>query len=107
MRLSGRHQEQHRTTWDVPQKNAASDASRLQPVHDDAVRAIDRYLPRRATTRDDSGHLFTTVNGRPLEPQSLIRILRTVAATHPDLEEIAPKLSADAVTHSPAAQAAA
>ncbi|MFF7081772.1 hypothetical protein ACFZBM_32635 [Streptomyces lavendulae] len=104
MRLSGRHQEQHRTTWDVPQKNAASDATRLQPIHHDAVRAIDEYLPHRATARDDTGHLFTTVNGRPLEPQSLIRILRTVAATHPDLEEVAPTLSADAVTHSPAAQ---
>ncbi|MCX5199317.1 hypothetical protein OOK31_36510 [Streptomyces sp. NBC_00249] len=92
MRLSGRHQEQHRTTWDVPQKNASSDATR----------AIDEYLPHRATALPDTGHLFTTVNGRPLEPQSLIRILRTVAATHPDLEETAPKLSADAVTHSPA-----
>ncbi|MCX4529838.1 hypothetical protein OG982_29790 [Streptomyces sp. NBC_01551] len=104
MRLNGRHQEQHRTTWDVPQKNAASDATRLQPVHRDAVRAIDEYLLHRAAARDDSGHLFTTVNGRPLEPQSLIRILRTVAATHPDLEEFAPVLSADAVTHSPAAE---
>ncbi|WP_327267108.1 hypothetical protein OG444_39955 (plasmid) [Streptomyces sp. NBC_01232] len=104
MRLTGRHQEQHRTTWDVPQKNAASDATRLQPIHHDAVRAIDEYLPHRATTRNDTGHLFTTVNGQPLEPQSLIRILRTVAATHPDLEETAPKLSADAVTHSPPAQ---
>ncbi|MFD8951616.1 hypothetical protein ACFV0B_22460 [Streptomyces xanthophaeus] len=102
MRLNGRHQEQHRTTWDVPQKNAASDATRLQPVHHDAVRAIDEYLPLRAAVRADTGHLFTTVNGRPLEPQSLIRILRAVAATHPDLEELAPKLSADAVTHSPA-----
>ncbi|WP_405787234.1 hypothetical protein OG753_04225 [Streptomyces sp. NBC_00029] len=62
------------------------------------------YLPHRATPRDDTGHLFTTVNGRPLEPQSLIRILRAVAATHPDLEEAAPALSADAVTHSPARQ---
>ncbi|KOV13347.1 hypothetical protein ADK90_38270 [Streptomyces sp. XY413] len=94
-------------TWDVPQKNAASDATRLQPVHHDAVRAIDEYLPHRATTRNDTGHLFTTINGRPLEPQSLIRILRTVAATHPDLEEAAPRLSADAVTHSPPAQSAA
>ncbi|MGW7313935.1 hypothetical protein [Streptomyces sp. NPDC054865] len=101
MRLSGRHQEQHRTTWDVPQKNAASDATRLQPVHHDAVRAIDEYLPHRATPRDDTGHLFTAVNGRPLEPQSLIRILRAVAATHPDLEDLAPRLSADATTHSP------
>ncbi|MDX2391111.1 hypothetical protein NJL88_13850 [Streptomyces sp. DK15] len=101
MRLNGRHQEQHRTTWDVPQKNAASDATRLQPVHHDAVRAIDEYLPQRATARDDTGHLFTTINGRPLEPQSLIRILRAVAATHPDLEDLAPNLSADATTHSP------
>lgn len=102
MRLSGRHQEQHRTTWDVPQKNAASDATRLQPVHRDAVRAIDEYLPHRAAALPDTGHLFTTVNGRPLEPQSLLRILRSVAATHPDLEETARTLSADAVTHSPA-----
>ncbi|WP_327286576.1 hypothetical protein [Streptomyces sp. NBC_01205] len=101
MRLTGRHQEQHRTTWDVPQKNAASDATRLQPVHHDAVRAIDEYLRHRASALPDSGHLFTTVNGRPLEPQSLIRILRQVAATHPDLEETAAKLSADAVAHSP------
>ncbi|MFG2298979.1 hypothetical protein [Streptomyces sp. NPDC048603] len=49
MRLTGRHHEQHRTTWDVPQKNAASDATRLQPIHHDAVRAIDEYLPLRAT----------------------------------------------------------
>ncbi|WP_404962425.1 hypothetical protein [Streptomyces sp. 147326] len=104
MRLTDRHREQHRTTCDVPQKHAASDATRLQPVHHDAVRAINEYLPHRATTRNDTGHLFTTINGRPLEPQSLIRILRTVAATHPDLEETAPKLSADAVTHTPAAQ---
>ncbi|MFJ5637622.1 hypothetical protein ACIQF5_33950 [Streptomyces goshikiensis] len=101
MRLVGRHHEQHRTTWDVPQKNAASDATRLQPVHHDAVRAIDEYLPLRATAVPDTGHLFTTVNGNPLEPQPLLRILRAVATTHPDLEEIAPSLSADAVTHSP------
>ncbi|MCX5409817.1 hypothetical protein OHA37_38975 [Streptomyces sp. NBC_00335] len=102
MRLRGRHQEQHRTTWDVPQKNAASDATRLQPVHHDGVRAIDEYLPQRAAALPDTGHLFTTVNGRPLEPQSLLRILRSVAATHPDLEEAARTLSADAVTHSAA-----
>ncbi|MGW6863618.1 hypothetical protein ACWGHI_04860 [Streptomyces sp. NPDC054912] len=42
-----------------------------------------------------------TVNGRPLEPQSLIRILRAIVATHPDLEDLAPNLSADATTHSP------
>ncbi|MEU7068150.1 hypothetical protein [Streptomyces sp. NPDC046161] len=92
VRLSGRHQEQHRTTWDVPQKNASSDATRLQPVHHDAV--------------PDTGHLFTTVNGRPLEPMSVLRILRTVAATHPDLEEIAPKLSAGAIAHSPSGEPA-
>ncbi|MEV7616170.1 hypothetical protein [Streptomyces sp. NPDC089799] len=103
MRLTGRHQEQHRTTWDVPQKNAASDATRLQPVHHDAVRAIDEYLPLRAAAVPDTGHLFTTVNGNPLEPQSVLRVLRAVAATHPDLEDIAPTLSADAITHSPPA----
>ncbi|MER7512145.1 hypothetical protein ABTX82_27875 [Streptomyces lavendulae] len=108
MRLNGRHQEQHRTTWDVPQKNAASDATRLQPVHRDAVRAIDEYLttdssgrPRRAAAVPDSGHLFTTVNGGPLGIMSMLRILRAVALTHPDLEELAPALSADAIAHSP------
>ncbi|MFD6984471.1 hypothetical protein ACFWAX_27760 [Streptomyces sp. NPDC059956] len=73
-----------------------------QPVHHDAVRAIDEYLPHRVAALPDTGHLFTTVNGRPLEPQSLLRILRSVAVTHPDLEETACTLSADAVTHSPA-----
>ncbi|MDA5279933.1 hypothetical protein [Streptomyces sp. Isolate_45] len=114
MRLSGRHQEQHRTTWDVPQKNAASDATRLQPVHHDAVRAIDEYLatgtagrPHRAAAIPDTGHVFTTVNGQPLDTVSVLRILRMVAATHPDLEDIAPKLSADAITHSPAKDPAA
>ncbi|MGW7334251.1 hypothetical protein ACWGIU_37790, partial [Streptomyces sp. NPDC054840] len=56
----------------------------------------------RATACDDTGHLFTTINGRPLEPQSLIRILRTAQPPPPDLEEAAPSVSADAVTHSPA-----
>ncbi|MDH6544948.1 hypothetical protein [Streptomyces sp. SPB4] len=108
MRLNGRHQEQHRTTWDVSQKNAASDATRLQPVHRDAVRAIDEYLtadpsgrPRRAAAVPDNGYLLTTVNGGPLDVMSVLRILRAVALTHPDLEELAPTLSADAVTHSP------
>ncbi|MDD9381267.1 hypothetical protein M8Z33_32380 [Streptomyces sp. ZAF1911] len=46
-------------------------------------------MPHNATALPETGHLFTTVNGCPLEPQSLLRILRSVAATHPDPEDTA------------------
>ncbi|MEW1926387.1 hypothetical protein [Streptomyces sp. NPDC088360] len=103
MRMDGRRTEQQRTQWAVPQKNAASDATLLQELHPDAVRAVDEYLPHRRASSPDLGYLLTTTNGNPLDTgKGVIRILRTVAATHPDLAEHAPTLSADAIAHSPA-----
>jgi hypothetical protein len=106
MRLEGRHDEQHRVTWDVPQKNAARYATLREEIPREVVLAIDEYLPHREArpphSLPDSGPLLTSRLGRPLDRvNSVLRGLRSVASTHPDLVDLAPTLSADAVAHSP------
>ncbi|MFR9675749.1 hypothetical protein [Streptomyces sp. TR02-1] len=106
MRLEGRRDEQHRVTWAVPQKNASRNATVRQEIPREAVLAIDAYLPVRAVrpphSYPESGPLLTSRYGKPLDRMnSVLRGLRAVAVTHPDLRHLAPELSADAVAHSP------
>ncbi|WP_405827086.1 MULTISPECIES: hypothetical protein [unclassified Streptomyces] len=69
-------------------------------------------MPQIRSMRDSQRRRVVELQSRGLSDAEiallmpLIRILRTVAATHPDREETVTKLSAHAVTHSPAAQAA-
>ncbi|MFJ2774633.1 hypothetical protein [Streptomyces sp. NPDC087300] len=107
MRTTGRVTEQARTTWRVPQKNAATDATAPQHIHPDAVLAIEEYMPHRAAPARgaDEQFLFTTRNGNPLDQKAAVRTVRKVAETHPLLAEHARGLSADAIAHSPAAEA--
>jgi hypothetical protein len=47
------------------------------------------------------GPLLVSRTGRGLDHVTFTRLLREVAATHPDLEEIAPSLHPEVVAHSP------
>ncbi|MEV4441322.1 hypothetical protein AB0K09_20320 [Streptomyces sp. NPDC049577] len=117
--LEDRYNEQHRTRWAVPMKNASRTAKALITFCPDFVWAIDEYLPHRVTkekwnTYDGRGPLFTSRTGRALggdadarreqrssSDNAILRIVRNVAALHPALREVAPTLSADAIAHSP------
>ncbi|MFE6405160.1 hypothetical protein [Streptomyces alboflavus] len=106
MRLTGRHQEHGRITWELPQKNASSSATASQTIHPDAAALIDEYVASGARKLpldgSDPGVVFTTVKqGGPLSRMDVLRIVQSVAATHPALAELGP-LSPDAVAHSPA-----
>ncbi|MFV8133220.1 hypothetical protein [Streptomyces syringium] len=117
--LEDRYNEQHRTRWAVPQKNASHTAKAFQTFCPDLVWAIDEYLPHRIAkekwgTHPDRGALFTSRTGRPLggdaharreqrssSDNAILRVVRNVAALHPALKDAAPTLSADAIAHSP------
>lgn len=117
--LEDRYTEQHRTRWAVPQKNASRTAKALMTLCPDFVWAIDEYLPHRVVkekwgTFDGRGPLFTSRTGRALggdadtrrdrrssNDNSILRVVRNVAALHPALKETAHTLSADAIAHSP------
>ncbi|MFC5856019.1 hypothetical protein ACFPZI_30890, partial [Streptomyces chlorus] len=47
------------------------------------------------------GPLLLSRTGRALDHVTFTRLLRDVAATHPDLKDIAPTLHPDVVAHSP------
>ncbi|MEV8476257.1 hypothetical protein [Streptomyces sp. NPDC051173] len=116
--LEDRYDEQHRTRWAVPMKNASRTAKSLVTLYPDFVWAIDEYLPRRVVkekwgTYEGRGPLFTSRTGRALggdadtrrdkrsSDNAILRIVRSVAALHPALKDVAPTLSADAIAHSP------
>ncbi|MEW1870070.1 hypothetical protein AB0420_18390 [Streptomyces caelestis] len=93
-------------TWRLPAKNnSASAVTRPQPVPRPVVWALDDYLPVRTHKAPHStgttGPLLLSRTGRALDRVTFPRLLRGVAATHPDLEDIAPTLLPDVVAHSP------
>ncbi|MDG5807924.1 hypothetical protein P9869_35810 [Streptomyces ossamyceticus] len=93
-------------TWRLPAKNnSASAVAELQPIPRPVVWALDEYLPVRTHKAPHSGPahgpLLLSRTGRGLDRVTFPRILRDVAATHPDLKEIAPVLLPDVLAHSP------
>ncbi|MFE9976067.1 hypothetical protein ACFYRD_36480 [Streptomyces hirsutus] len=93
-------------TWRLPAKNNSTSAvTHLQPIPRPVVWALDDYLPVRTHktphSTDTTGPLLLSRTGRGLDRVTFPRLLRDVAATHPDLEEIAPSLLPDIVAHSP------
>jgi len=93
-------------TWRLPVKNnSASAVGPLTPIPRPLVWALDEYLPVRTHKAPHStlteGPLLVSRTGRGLDHVTFTRLLREVAATHPDLEEIAPTLHPDVVAHSP------
>ncbi|MEU5476660.1 hypothetical protein [Streptomyces mirabilis] len=77
----------------------------LAPIPRPLVWALDEYLPVRTHkaphSTETEGPLLLSRTGRGLDHVTFTRLLREVAATHPDLEEIAPGLHPDVVAHSP------
>lgn len=98
---------QNAPSWRLPVKNNSSSA--VGPMTDiprPVVWALDEYLPVRVhkapASSETRGPLLTSRRGKALDVVvTYPRILRTVAASHPDLVEIAATLSPDAVAHSP------
>ncbi|GGO98258.1 hypothetical protein [Wenjunlia tyrosinilytica] len=93
-------------TWRLPMKNnSASAVGPLTPIPRPVLWALDEYLPARTHKAPHStkthGPLLLSRTGRGLDRVTFPRLLREVAATHPDLTEIAPTLLPDVVAHSP------
>ncbi|MDQ1031262.1 site-specific recombinase XerD [Streptomyces umbrinus] len=93
-------------TWKLPVKNnSASAVGPLASIPRPLVWALDEYLPVRTHkaphSTETEGPLLVSRTGRGLDHVTFTRLLREVAATHPDLNEIAPALHPDVVAHSP------
>ncbi|MGW5124578.1 hypothetical protein ACWEQ7_11085 [Streptomyces sp. NPDC004069] len=92
--------------WRLPVKNnSASAVGPLTPLPRPLVWALDEYLPVRTHkaphSTETEGPLLISRTGRGLDHVTFTRLLRDVAATHPDLKDIAPTLHPDVVAHSP------
>jgi site-specific recombinase XerD len=93
-------------TWRLPAKNnGASAVMASQKIPRPVVWALDDYLPvrphRAPHSTDHDGPLLLSFSGRGLDRMTFPKLIRAVAATHPDLKEIAPTLLPDVVAHSP------
>ncbi|MET9155393.1 hypothetical protein ABZX82_29575 [Streptomyces griseoflavus] len=93
-------------TWRLPAKNnSASAVTHPHPIPRPVVWALDEYLPVRTHKAPHStgttGPLLLSRTGRGLDRVTFPRLLRDVAATHPDLAEISSSLLPDVVAHSP------
>ncbi|MFI7278451.1 hypothetical protein [Streptomyces sp. NPDC049879] len=93
-------------TWRLPAKNnAASAVAAAAKIPRPVVWALDEYLPVRThrgpDSYEDRGPLLVSRLGRGLDRMTFPKLIRAVAASHPDLEEIAPGLLPDTVAHSP------
>ncbi|MFJ4008025.1 hypothetical protein ACIPWL_31925 [Streptomyces sp. NPDC090023] len=92
--------------WRLPVKNnSASAVGDLSPIPRPLVWALDDYLPARTPkaphSTETEGPLLLSRTGRGLDHVTFTRLLREVAATHPDLTDMAPTLHPDIVAHSP------
>ncbi|MFE2684458.1 hypothetical protein [Streptomyces mirabilis] len=92
--------------WRLPVKNNSSSAvGPLTRIPRPLVWALDEYLPVRTHkaphSTETEGRLLVSRTGRGLDHVTFTRLLREVAATHPDLEEVAPSLHPDLIAHSP------
>ncbi|MFJ2589712.1 hypothetical protein [Streptomyces sp. NPDC087538] len=104
LRADSIRREQHRVTAAVPQKNNTDSATAWRELPRPVVWALDDYLPVRTWRTPHStattGPLLLSRNGRAIDRVNTLKdIVRTVAAGHPDLTELAPALSPDAVAH--------
>lgn len=93
-------------TWQLPVKNnSASAVGPLTPIPRPLVWALDDYLPVRTHkaphSTETEGPILVSRTGRGLDHVTFTRLLREVAAAHPDLKEIAATLHPDVVAHSP------
>ncbi|MER5555951.1 hypothetical protein ABT001_30505 [Streptomyces sp. NPDC002793] len=93
-------------TWRLPAKNHSTSAvTTPRPIPRPVVWALDEYLPVRTHkaphSTETTGPLLLSRTGRGLDRVTFPRLLRDVAATHPDLEGIARTLLPDIVAHSP------
>ncbi|MGW3200058.1 hypothetical protein ACWDBD_36935 [Streptomyces sp. NPDC001118] len=103
------HVERHNAagpTWRLPARNnGASGITSIHSIPRPVVWALDEYLPVRTHkaphSTETTGPLLVSRTGRGLDRVTFPRLLREVAATHPDLEEVAPTLHPDVVAHSP------
>ncbi|MFE7236069.1 hypothetical protein ACFVAF_36755 [Streptomyces sp. NPDC057596] len=93
-------------TWRLPAKNnGASGITSIHTIPRPVVWALDEYLPVRTHkaphSTETTGPLLVSRTGRGLDRVTFPRLLRDVAASHPDLKELAPTLHPDVVAHSP------
>ncbi|MGW3100035.1 hypothetical protein ACWDCC_42095 [Streptomyces sp. NPDC001102] len=93
-------------TWQLPVKNnSASAVGDHIAIPRPLVWALDEYLPVRTHkaphSTETEGPLLVSRTGRGLDHVTFTRVLREVAATHPDLGEVAGTLHPDVVAHSP------
>ncbi|MFC9620070.1 tyrosine-type recombinase/integrase [Streptomyces sp. NPDC056930] len=101
--IQARHTEQHRSTWDVPQKGGGT---RLLAFPREITGAVDEYLPHRthrapAGSTQHTGPLLTSRNGRALDRESTARrLLRAVLAAG-DPEILPARLTGDEIAHTP------
>ncbi|MGW2181226.1 hypothetical protein ACWCXX_24635 [Streptomyces sp. NPDC001732] len=106
LRADSIRREQHRVMGAIPQKNNTASATAWTELPRPVVWALDDYLPVRTWRTPHStattGPLLLSRNGRGIDRVNTLKdIVRTVAHTHPDLTELAPTLSPDAVAHTP------
>lgn len=92
--------------WRLPVKNnAASAVAAWSAIPRPVVLALDDYLVERTWrtphSTQSTGTLLLSRYGRALDRITTLNLVRAVAATHPDLEEIAPTMRLDDVAHSP------
>ncbi|MGW0955795.1 hypothetical protein, partial [Streptomyces sp. NPDC002545] len=90
----------------LPAKNnGASGITSIHTIPRPVVWALDEYLPVRTHkaphSTETTGPLLVSRTGRGLDRVTFPRLLRDVAASHPDLKELAPTLHPDVVAHSP------
>lgn len=102
--VSGIRREHDRVMGAIPQKNNTDSATAWTELPRPVVWALNEYLPVRTWkepySNASTGPLLLSRNGRAIDRVNTLKdIVRAVAATHPDLEEIAPTLSPDAVAH--------
>ncbi|MFF4652635.1 hypothetical protein [Streptomyces sp. NPDC001380] len=95
--------EQHRTTARITLKGGGT---ALREVPPPVALAVAEYLPHRRTaaphSTPETGPLLTSGRGRRLDSYNTpTGILRTVAATHPLLTDLAPTLTSDGLAASP------
>ncbi|MFJ4960226.1 hypothetical protein [Streptomyces sp. NPDC088739] len=98
--------DQRGAMWRLPAKNNSSSAvAPWTKVHPEVVWAIDEYLAvrthRAPASTETTGPLLVSYRGNSFDRPTITKVIRTVAATHPALEELAPGLLPDAVAHSP------
>ncbi|MER6151343.1 hypothetical protein [Streptomyces hirsutus] len=86
-------------------RRAGGGGARAEGRGEHARSALDEHLPVRTHkaphSTEPEGPLLLSRTDRGLDHVTFTQLLRDVAATHPDLKDIAPTLPPDVVAHSP------